>query len=135
MREPNTASASPARSGCSRSGRHSGAYCPSPWTSATIVEALLDGVVKADLLIAAVALVDRVEQNRHGKRHVGEFAGAFKGVVRGGIVDNQDMGVVPRQGRVDAPEDVLDGRLGVVGDDEDEDALHSGRRCAVRAAA
>ena len=35
MREPNTASASPAINGASSSGSDSGAYWPSPWTSAT----------------------------------------------------------------------------------------------------
>ena len=40
---------------------------------------------------------------------------------------------IARLGVAHVPEDALDGRLGVIGDDEDEEALHSGRRCAARA--
>ena len=88
------------------------------------VEAVFDGVVESDLLVAAVALVDRVEQHGQLEGHdppaVGQFA-AQEGVVPGGVVDDEHLHLVARrQIRGDPPEHVLDGPLGVVGDDEDE---------------
>ena len=88
------------------------------------VETVLDGVMEADLLVAAVALVDRVEQHRQLEGDdppaVGQFA-AEEGVVLGGVVDDEHLHLVPlRQAGRYPPEHVLDGPFRVVGDDEDE---------------
>ena len=85
------------------------------------VKAILDGVVKADFLVAAIALVDRVEEDRRGKAAVFRFASLTEGLVPGGIVDDQDLGMILGQRLGDALDDALDGALRIVRHDENQD--------------
>src|SRR5690349_18229805 len=48
------------------------------------VELLPDRVMKSDLLVPAISLVDRIEQDRSRERSVGIFARAFERPVGGG---------------------------------------------------
>ena len=105
-------------------GQHLGGVLSVAVEEGDVVEALFDGVVVAEFLVAAVALV-------HGVREDGEFvavgaeAAEFVregvGGVAGAVVDDEDLGFVAGQGG-DAAEHLHDRRLGVVGDDEDEGA-------------
>ena len=71
--------------------------------------------------IAAIALVDRVEEDRQGKATVFGFAGLAEGLVLGGIVDDQDLGMIFGQRIGDALDYALDGALRVVRHNEDQD--------------
>ncbi len=90
------------------------------------IELLADGVVKSDLLVPAIALIHRVGQNRDGKPGVLKLPGSLEGAVIGGVVDDQDLGVVFGERRRHALEHRLDGPLRVVGDDKYQQSL--GRR-------
>ena len=87
------------------------------------VEPLADGEGVADLLVAAVALVVFVPQDRHGDLRMRATVGPpdLVGAIARGVVDDQDFAVVVAENR---PRDALEDRrqrvLGVVGDDEDE---------------
>ena len=89
------------------------------------VEAVIDGVAVAELLVAAVALVLRGAQDGDLKSRM--FLLVTQPVeespVARGIVDDQHLDAVLVQRGRDAAEHFLDRRLRVVGDDEDEDAF------------
>jgi hypothetical protein len=77
--------------------------------------------VKTNLLIAAVALIDGIEQDGDGERRGVYFASPLEGPVRGGIVNDQDVGIVLRQLWGYAPENALDGPFRVISYDKNED--------------
>ena len=90
------------------------------------IEALLDGVVIADLLVAAVALVHRIVEHSHLE---GDFRMAAnpdpfgERRILGTVVDDQDFNIVRvEQVRGDATHHFLDGTLGEIGDDENKKA-------------
>ena len=80
--------------------------------------------MEADLLIAAIALVDRVEQHRHRERQrlLGNRLVPFrKGIVLRGVVDDQGFDIVIRAERLRNPgQDAADRLLCIISDDEDK---------------
>ncbi len=93
------------------------------------VKTFLDGVVKADFLVAAIALVDRVEEDRQGKAAVFHFASLMEGLVLRGIVDDQDFGMVLGQRFRDALDYALDRAFRIVCHNKDQDSR--GHRCTI----
>ena len=88
------------------------------------VEIVLDGVVIADLLIAAIALVDRIVEHGHLE---GNFRIAAnpdplgEGSVLGTVVNDQNLDIISvEQLRRYATHDFLDGTLGEISDNEDK---------------
>ncbi len=90
------------------------------------VEAVLNREVVADLLVAAVALVDRVEEHVQRKRQRAlpmHPARALEGPILRRVVEHQHLDVVLVGERArHAREHLADRLLRVVGDDEDEQA-------------
>src|SRR5207253_10065922 len=82
--------------------------------------------MEADLLVAAVPLIDRVEEHMQLERQrlrAANLFPAFEGLVGGGVVDDEDFDVVVVCEPVRyAGEDILDRALRVVRDDEDQQA-------------
>src|SRR5438093_12470478 len=89
------------------------------------IEAVIDGVAVAKLLIAPVALVFRSAKNsdfESGMRLLVAQA-IQKSLIFRGVVDDQDLDAVLVERGGNAAEHFLDRCLGVVSDDEDQDAL------------
>ena len=61
------------------------------------VEAIVDRILESDLLVPAVPLVHWIHENREVERNVAAalaHLASFEGSVLGGVVDDQDLGVV-----------------------------------------
>ena len=89
------------------------------------VESVIDRVAVAEFLIAAVALIFRVAQHHDLERPALPLAlqpGVKSGVLAE-VVDDQHFHIGHAEFGGDAVEDALDGFLGVVGDDENEQAF------------
>lgn len=89
------------------------------------IKSVLQCVVIAELLISAVALVNRIHQ--HADRE-GCFSGTLRGVsllecaVRGSVVNDEDLNFVGiSQGGRDPLNDTPNGLFGVVGDDKNQE--------------
>ena len=125
IRDPNTASASPLAQRADEIGQALGRVLPVAVDQRDEIEAALDGEVVADLLVAAVALVDRVEEDVQRKRQrpfALHHARLLEGAILRRVVEHQHFDVVLLAERVrHAGEDLADGLLRVVGDDEDEE--------------
>ena len=82
--------------------------------------------MEADLLVAAVALVERVVEDAKGERErlvCTKVLSSLEGAVVGRVIDHEYLdGVVVSESRRDPHQDVLDRPLGVVRDDEDQQA-------------
>ena len=89
------------------------------------VESVVDGVAVAELLVAAVALVEGGAEDGDPEAFdgflVSEAGG--EGVVFRGVVDDEDFDVAAAQLLGDAAQYAADGFFGIVGDDEDENSL------------
>src|SRR5207244_12968934 len=85
-----------------------------------------EGAVDDELLVAAVPLVDRVDeyvQREWQRLRAAKLFPGFEGLVGGGVVDDEDFDVVVVCEPVRyAGEDILDRALRVVRDDEDQQA-------------
>ena len=90
------------------------------------VESLANGVAVADLLVAAVALVVFVSQHRHADLAVLDLvhtADLERPIARC-VIDDEDLAIVLIEDRGGDPfQDPPQGRLGVIGDHEDQEAL------------
>lgn len=121
IRDPKTASASPRVSGASNIGNFSGAYWPSPCTSAD-VETVVDRVAVAEFLVTAVTLILRCAENRDLEGRISLLIAETlnESFVLGKIVDDQDLDLSALQALRNATENLFDRQLRVVGNDEDE---------------
>ena len=88
------------------------------------VVSMLDCIVISEFLVAAVALIFRVEQNEDRKRKGGisaDFVAFFKGGISRGIVNYKDVDVVVIPKFDGNSENYIANRLfSVVGNDENE---------------
>src|SRR5689334_17906328 len=87
------------------------------------VEALVYSVVEADFLIAAVTLVDWIVQDGQGERRLSgtfDVIRLLEGGVAGGIVDDEDLGIVFGKRRRQPADHLLDGPRRIVSDDKDQ---------------
>lgn len=75
--------------------------------------------MKPNLLVAAVALIYRIVENRRWEWYA-KRPSAFEGSVRRRVVDDQDMSVILCQCRIDPAQDSLNRLFGVIRDDEDK---------------
>ena len=125
MREPKTASASPGQDRGDHVAQRLGRVLPVAVEHDGHVPAVVGGVAVAGLLVAAVAQVAGLAE--HGQGQVGVRLAVALGhldrVVRGRVVEDEDLGHLVAEGRGDAVEDGRDRLVGVVGDDEHTD-LH-----------
>src|SRR5579862_518629 len=89
------------------------------------VKAILNGIVEADLLVAAITLADRVEEDGYGKGAaiLLRCARPGEGLVARAVINDQNFRVVLGERGRNAGHDLLDGTLGVIGNNEDENAL------------
>ena len=93
------------------------------------VEAALDRKMEPDLLVAAVALINGIEQHMKRKRQCVRLAcclAALKGRILRRVVDDQDFDIIcVSQAMRYSFENTFDRFLRVVRDDENENALLS----------
>ena len=89
------------------------------------VESVVDGVAVSQLLIAAISLVFRRAKN--GDLEIADpilpLQPRFKRRILRRVINYQHFDLPPVQLRRDAVQDALNGFLGVVGDDENEDTF------------
>ena len=125
MREPNTASASPLAQRAHQIRQAFRRVLPVAVQQRDEVEAVLDREVVADLLVAAVALVDRVEQHVQRERQRAVALHLAASARRCDPATSRRAPAprrrTPRRARRHAGEDLADGLLRVVGDDQDEE--------------
>ena len=137
MREPNTASASPAMSGARRLGQALRRVLAVAVDQRDEIKPVLDGVAVAEFLVAAVTLVFGVAQDGNLEAAVVVMGpdvveAGVEGVVRRGVVDDEDFDVFGRRRRRgDAVEHPGERRFRVVGDDENQDARRGERSGSV----
>ena len=113
-----------ARERCDHVGEHLGRVLAVAVDEHDDVKAVLDRVVVAELLVAAVALVHGIRED--GERmpvgaRLPQPLGERKGSIGRAVVDDQHFRRVAGQRR-DALKHAEDRRFGVIGDDEDQDA-------------
>ena len=89
------------------------------------VEAVIDGVAIAEFLVPAVALVFRGAKNGDLERRMRLLVAQAieKSLISRRVVDDQDLDTVLVKRGGNAAEHLLDRCLGVVSDDEDQDAV------------
>src|SRR6478672_6856451 len=89
------------------------------------VKAVIDGVAIAEFLVPAVTLVFRGTKNGDLERRMGLLVAQAieKSLISRKVVDDQDLDTLLVERRGNATEHLLDRRLGIVSDDEDQDAL------------
>jgi hypothetical protein len=89
------------------------------------IKTVIYGVLVADLLVAAIALVDRIEKDLDVPLGVPALVlhPDLECPILRRVVDDQDAGVVLPHRLGNTVEDRREGTVGVVGDDEDEEAL------------
>ena len=123
MRDPNTASALALAQRLGQGAEHLGRVLAVAVQQRHEVEAVLDRVMVADLLVAAIALVHRVVEHGHleGDVSLPDADRLREGRILGTVVDDQDFDIIRiKQVDRDAPHHFIDGALGEIGDDENK---------------
>ena len=125
MRDPKTASASSRDSGVEQLRQFLWRVLAIAVYERDDIETVVDRVAVAEFLVAAVTLIFRCAQdsNLEGGISLLITKAVDEGFVLGKIVDDQDLDVSALQALRDAAKNFFDCRLGVVGNDEDEQPL------------